>query len=138
MNRWRSRLAELQGSGVEVPTAVQRVQNVHNRLPSPTFEQFEHFEQHPRAPGRVASTTDAELIAPSRWFERIAPPAEGETGYEMPCAARRGRVEERDGMFLHFCPDCGSWGAYGYGVNLRAGRLGRWYCTAHRPQGYLP
>jgi hypothetical protein len=26
-------------------------------------------------------------------------------------------------------------GAYGYGVNLRAGRLGHWYCAAHRPKG---
>ena len=29
-------------------------------------------------------------------------------------------------------------GAFGYSVNLRAGRLGRWYCAAHRPQRAAP
>jgi len=27
----------------------------------------------------------------------------------------------------------GAFGAFGYGVSLRAGRLGRWYCAEHRP-----
>jgi hypothetical protein len=26
-----------------------------------------------------------------------------------PCAARRGRVEQRDCLFLHFCAACGAW-----------------------------
>jgi hypothetical protein len=43
-------------------------------------------------------------------------------------------VEERpDRTFLHFCHECGRWGSYGYGVVLRTGKLGRWYCAAHRP-----
>lgn len=83
----------------------------------------------------AAAAPEAELVAPSPWFERVAPPTDGERGFEKPCAARRGRVEERDGVFGHFCVECGRWGAYGYGVNVRAGRLGRWYCAAHRPQG---
>lgn len=59
-----------------------------------------------------------------------------EPGLRHPCAARRGVVEELpDGSLLHFCTECGSWGAFGYGVSRRAGRLGRWYCAAHRPQG---
>ena len=33
---------------------------------------------------------------------------------------RRGRVERREGLFLHFCIDCGAWGAYGYGVPCAA------------------
>jgi len=79
---------------------------------------------------------EANVVAPADRFERTVSPAEGEAGLEKPCAARRGKVEEReDGVFLHFCTDCGAWGAHGYGVNLRAGRLGRWYCAAHRPQG---
>jgi hypothetical protein len=81
----------------------------------------------------AAEPEPAELIAPLPWFEFVTRPAEGEPGFEKPCAARRGRVEERDGVFVHFCIECGRWGAYGYGVNVRAGRLGRWYCAAHRP-----
>jgi hypothetical protein len=33
---------------------------------------------------------------------------------------------------VHFCAECGRWGAYGYGVNLRAGRLGHWYCALYQ------
>ncbi len=134
MNRWRSRLMELQGGDVEEPTAVQIVQNVQNALLSSTFEQIERFEQHARAPKRGTRTTDAELVAPLGWFERFAPPAAGRLRFDEPCPTRRGRVEERDGVLLHFCAECGAWGAFGYGVNLRARQLGRWYCAAHRPQ----
>jgi hypothetical protein len=81
----------------------------------------------------AAAAPEAELIAPSTWFECVARPAEGEPGFEHPCAARRGRVGDRNGVFVHFCIECGRWGAYGYGVSVRAGRLGRWYCAAHRP-----
>jgi hypothetical protein len=50
-------------------------------------------------------------------------------GVEQPCASRRaGRVQHLDGAFLHFCCHCGRFAAFGYGVHLRAGRLGRWYC----------
>jgi hypothetical protein len=135
MNRWRSRLAALHNAVGQLPSSVQNVQIAQNRPPSPPFEHFEHFEQQARLAERVASTTDAELVAPSPWFERVAPPFGGEPLFEKPFAARCGRVEARGGVFLHFCPECGAWGAYGYGVNLGAGRFGRWYCAAHRPQG---
>ena len=70
---------------------------------------------------------------PSR--ESTAP----EPGLRQPRAARRGRVEELpDGSSLHFCTECGAWGAFGYGVNMRAGRQGRWFCAAHRPQSAAP
>ena len=62
-------------------------------------------------------------------------PIGGEPGLEQPCAARRARVQMLDGAFLHFCIECGRFGAFGYGVRLRAGRLGRWYCGEHRPCG---
>jgi hypothetical protein len=75
----------------------------------------------------------AALLAPSAWFEREILASDGEPGLEQPCVARRGRAQELDRVFLHFCADCGAYGAFGYGVNLRAGQLGRWYCGAHRP-----
>ena len=85
----------------------------------------------------LANTTeDAELLAPMPWFERVIPSIEGEPRSEVPCAARRGRVQELEGAaVLHFCFECGAWGTYGYGINLRAGQLGRWYCAAHRSRG---
>jgi hypothetical protein len=77
---------------------------------------------------------DAELLAPSPWFKRV-PPTEGDPGLEMPCASRRGRVHELpDGLFLHFCVECGAWGTFGYGANLRAGKPGSWFYAARRPQ----
>ena len=54
---------------------------------------------------------------------------------EIRCAARRGLVQELDRTFLHFCVHCGRFAAFGYGVHLSAGRLGRWYCGEHRPEG---
>jgi hypothetical protein len=83
----------------------------------------------------LANTThDAQLLAPSPWFERKIPAADSEPGLEQPRVARRGRVQELDRALLHFCVECGAYGAFGYGVNLRAGRLGAWYCATHRPQ----
>jgi hypothetical protein len=62
-----------------------------------------------------------------------------DAGSEHPCVARRGQVEVRaNGLFLHYCVVCGRWGGFGCGVNLRGGRLGRWYCAAHRPKGEKP
>ena len=82
---------------------------------------------------------EAQLLAPSRWFERVIPPDDGELGLEQPSAARRGRVEKlSNDLYLHFCAECGAWGSFGYGVNMRAERPGRWYCAAHRPQGVAP
>ena len=87
----------------------------------------------------VKTTHDAELLSPTPWFKRVIPLAEDEPSLEMPCASRRGRVQELKGVaVLHFCAECGAWGAFGHGVNLRAGRPGRWYCAAHRPQGAVP
>jgi hypothetical protein len=34
--------------------------------------------------------------------------------------------------FIHHC-HCGAWGAFGYHVNLRAGKPGEWFCAVHRP-----
>jgi hypothetical protein len=90
-------------------------------------------------PALADTPREADLLSPSPWFERVIPAADGELGLERPSAARRGRVEKLSShMYLHFCSECGAWAAFGYGVNLRAGRLGRWYCAAHRPQGATP
>jgi hypothetical protein len=51
---------------------------------------------------------------------------------DQPCPARRGRVEEQPNV-QHFCAECGRWAAFGFGVSLRKGQLGRWYCAEHRP-----
>ncbi len=75
----------------------------------------------------------ADLTATSPWFRRVAAGADDEPGLETPCEARRGRVQSLDKMFLHFCVQCGAYGPFGYGVNMRAGHLGRWYCRKHRP-----
>jgi hypothetical protein len=41
-------------------------------------------------------------------------------------------------QFEHYCATCKElgvkkWGAFGYGVQLLAGRAGTWYCAGHRP-----
>ncbi len=131
MSRWHVRLAQLRASRTEAPST-QIVQHVQNAPIGPTFEQFEQFGQFERAhvPNSVA-TPAAELLAPLFAPE---PPASGEPPFELPFAARRGRVDERSGRWiLHFCCECGRWGSYGYDVSLRTGKMGRWYCREHRP-----
>jgi hypothetical protein len=39
---------------------------------------------------------------------------------------------DKDGHFVHYCA-CGLEASFGYGVSLRAGKLGTWYCREHRP-----
>jgi len=56
--------------------------------------------------------------------------------FSEPSEARRGRVGWQAGFkLLHFCQVCGAWAPFGFGVNLRAGQLGRWFCAEHRTQG---
>ena len=81
----------------------------------------------------AATANEVGLLAQPPSFGRVTQPAEGEPGLEQPCAARRGRIQELKGAFLHFCVECGAFGAFGYGASLRAGRPGRWYCAEHRP-----
>jgi hypothetical protein len=42
-------------------------------------------------------------------------------------------VVDENGVLLHFCVECGRSGPFGFGVSLRRGQLGRWYCRDHRP-----
>jgi hypothetical protein len=69
------------------------------------------------------------VIAPAPWVEQAA--GAGDTPFEERCLDRRGVVERTGGAFLHFCVECGRWGAYGYGVT--GDNPGRWYCREHRP-----
>jgi hypothetical protein len=73
----------------------------------------------------------AEVIAPARWVVGAANNCCSEPPFEMPCPERRGLVQRRDGVFLHFCVECGRWGTYGYGAT--GARPGSWYCQMHRP-----
>ena len=83
----------------------------------------------------VKTVKDAGRLPPTPWFKQVIPPVDGEPSVQMPCASRRGRVQRLEGAVeLHFCVECGAWGAFGYGVNLRAGRPGLWYCACHRPR----
>jgi len=82
-------------------------------------------------------SNENKLAAPPASNESVTPLAEDEPGFEQAWAARRGQVQYSDGVFLHFCVECGRFGPYGYDVRLRAGQLGRWYCREHRPQGGL-
>jgi hypothetical protein len=52
----------------------------------------------------------------------------------MTAELRRGRVGyDKEGRFLHYCVVCGEWGAFGYGVFLRRGQPGKWFCGNHKP-----
>jgi len=70
------------------------------------------------------------IIAPAHW---VAGAADNypEPSFEMPCLERRGLLERRNEIFLHFCVECGRWGTYGYGATGE--KPGRWYCHLHRP-----
>ena len=72
----------------------------------------------------------AEVVAPVAWRTNLR--NSNEPPFDQPYAARRGRIERRRHLFLHFCVECGAWGAFGYGVT--AERAGRWYCAEHRPK----
>jgi hypothetical protein len=53
----------------------------------------------------VTVEDDSLLLAAS-----VEPP------FEQLCVARRGRIEQRPDVFLHFCIKYGQWGAFGFGV----------------------
>ena len=72
----------------------------------------------------------AEVIAPARWVAGAAGNSP-EASFETPCIERRGLIERLDGVFLHFCIECGRWGAYGY--DATGAKPGLWYCRMHRP-----
>ena len=99
---------------------------------------WDDFRDEGAANGEDGSDTPlagTAIIAPGKWVERIALPASSEPGFSESWPPRRGRIESQGTTLLHFCCVCGAWGSYGFGVNLRNGRMGRWFCAAHRAQG---
>ena len=84
-------------------------------------------------------TTDSDfvscvVIAPAHWFGYARWAAE--PPLDQPFPRRRGRTTSPGRLFLHFCPTCGAWGAYGY--DTAADRPGTWYCSQHRPDRLGP
>jgi hypothetical protein len=79
-------------------------------------------------------SNESKLLTPQVQVKELTQSAEDEPGFEQPYAARRGRVEQSDGVFLHFCVECGRFAPFGYDVRLHASQLGRWHCQEHRSQ----
>lgn len=46
-------------------------------------------------------------LAATPELARLVPLTDGEEALDQPCAARRGRVQELEGVFLHSCCRCG-------------------------------
>jgi hypothetical protein len=109
------------------PPSSKRVQNVQN------VQKSDGSQGSGDSASALEGHAGAELITPMSWYERAASLRTGEPKYDEPFAPRRARLEERNGVLIHFCVVCGAWGMFGYGVNLLSGQLGRWYCRAHRP-----
>jgi hypothetical protein len=70
VNRWRQRLAELRGEGIEgtprLAALVQNVHNVQNPAGEATFEHFEQIEQRENAHPRGAVKRDGDDCANGR------------------------------------------------------------------------
>ena len=99
----------------------------------PPVDLIEEIRQHkPEVMAALSSAPleTAEVIAPARWVSGAAGNSP-EASFETPCIERRGLLERRNGIFLHFCVECGRWGTYGYGATGE--KPGRWYCHLHRP-----
>jgi hypothetical protein len=78
-------------------------------------------------------TRNLQVIAPTPWFRNaMGPHRTQDPPYDQPSPYRRGHIERRGALFLHFCIVCGAWGAFGYGIT--EDQPGRWYCSEHRPK----
>jgi hypothetical protein len=100
----------------------------------PPVDLIEEIRQHKlevMAALSCAPLETAKVIAPARWVTGAAGNSL-EASFEMPCLERRGLVERRNGIFLHFCVECRRWGTYGYGAT--GAKPGRWYCQMRRPE----
>ena len=86
-------------------------------------------------PGRVGVFPEPSVIAPAEFSGAAElPQPQDEPPYDQPCPTRRGLIERRGGVFLHFCAVCGRWGAFGYGPpSLPVKPAEKWYCGEHRP-----
>jgi hypothetical protein len=84
--------------------------------------------------GQSCIFSEPAVIAPAELSGLAGQPQpKDEPLFDRPWPERRGLVERRGGTLLHFCVECGAWGAYGYGCT--GDDPGRWYCCEHRPDG---
>ena len=135
MNRWRARLAELQGARDEVPCTVQNVQIVQNPLPDSTFEHSEQFEQRAEAIERTRAWSDAE--------EERAAIVEYDGGVLRPWAEALARLDPgrvppniSPERWTQFIDDCGRfldqrWATHAEGLGW--GPLDLFGCDRERP-----
>jgi hypothetical protein len=139
MNRWRARLAELQGDGPTPPAHVQYVQIVQSSPSIPTSEHFEHIEQRPEpapaAQGNNWSEVEEERVSiveygggvPRAWAEGFARLNPNKPPADVP--PRR---------WLRFIDDCGRFldgGWAGRATALGWGPLDLFGCDRERPFG---
>jgi tubulysin polyketide synthase-like protein len=78
----------------------------------PPVDLIEEIQQHkPEVMAALssASVETAVVIAPAQWVAGVAINCP-ERSFEMPCLERRGLIERRGGVFLHFCVECGRGG----------------------------
>lgn len=56
---------------------------------------------------------------------------------QIPGPVRAHPADAIEHPFIHFCghPGCRAWGSFGFGVSLRHGRRGRWFCAEHKADG---
>ena len=135
MNRWRSRLAELQDN-IEGALPVQNVQNVQKSVRAVGFEHFEQFGQRRGfVPATAKPWSDAEEEraaiaeydggAPRAWAEALARLDPNKPPGDVP--ARR---------WLRFVDDCGRFLDGGWAVRAAAfgwGPLDLFGCDRERP-----
>jgi DNA N-6-adenine-methyltransferase (Dam) len=108
--------AELTASRLEPRTSMAS--------PKPTTQLSLQFEDEP-AGAAPASAVPQPQPEPEQGFLDVS---------GMTAEQRRGLVGfDAQGRFLHYCDVCGEWGAFGYGAFPSKGRLGKWFCGAHRP-----
>ena len=86
-------------------------------------------------PGQTRVFPEPAVIAPAEFSgaAKLAQPQD-EPPFDQPCPSRRGLIDRRASLFLHFCVVCGRWGAFGYGPpDLPVKTAEKWYCDEHRP-----
>jgi hypothetical protein len=80
--------------------------------------------------GPASAATDSEARASDDLGEINS--SEALAVPQPPRQARPPHFDE-EGHFIHVCCKCGTHAAFGFGVNLRADKLGTWYCGEHKP-----
>jgi hypothetical protein len=135
VNRWRPRLAELQGDAAVSSARVQNVQNVQNSQSGLAFERFEQIERQAATAAQNGSESDRELEraaiaeydggAPRRWAEAFA--------LLDPARPPRGVPTSR---WVQFMDDCGRFLDEGWASSaedLGWGPLDLFGCDRERP-----